>query len=131
MRVADVDRRGIRIASAKNAAYDLHLVRTLKQAELVHTETSEAAVALFRKDGLDAAAGVRNFLVAVARKDAGLRVIDDSYMVIGQAAGVPRARTNATRYLAQFIEEAKASGLVARALAASGITDVTVAPPAR
>src|SRR5712692_9687956 len=131
VRVADFDRAGVRIASALNAAYDLYLARTLKQAELVRAPTSEAAVELFTKRKLDAAAGVRNFLVAAARKDPGLRVIDDSYMVIGQAAGVPRSRANATRYLTQFVEEAKASGFVARALTQTGVTDVTVAPPAR
>lgn len=130
-RVAEFDRDGMRIASAKNAAYDLHLARTLVHAQRLATDTSEAAVERFRNEKLDAAAGVRNFLVACARKDPTVRVIEDSYMVIGQAAGVPKARSGAARYLAEFIEDAKASGFVARALAASGVTDVTVAPPAR
>jgi len=131
-RLDDFDHAGIRIAAGKGTAYDLYLARTLKNAERVQTDTSEAAVELFRKEQrMDAAAGVRNFLATAARKDPGLRVIDESYMVIGQASGVPKARANAARYLAGFIEEAKASGFVARALAASGVTDVTVAPPAR
>jgi polar amino acid transport system substrate-binding protein len=131
-RVDEFDRPGLRIASAKNAAYDLHLQRTLKHAQLLHADTSEAAVERFRKDRqVDAAAGVRNFLAVAARGDRDLRVIGDSYMVIGQASGVPKARANAARYLADFIEEAKASGFVARSLATSGVTDVTIAPPAR
>jgi polar amino acid transport system substrate-binding protein len=56
-------------------------------------------------------------------------VIAGSFMVIRQAAGVPRGRPAAVRYFADFIEEAKASGFVAGALRESGVADVTVAPP--
>ena len=56
-------------------------------------------------------------------------MIESSFMVIRQASGVPRGRPDAARYLADFIEEAKASGFVARALRESGVADVTVAPP--
>jgi polar amino acid transport system substrate-binding protein len=51
-------------------------------------------------------------------------------MVIRQAAGVPKGRTEGARYLAEFIEDVKRSGFVALALRNSGIDDVTVAPPA-
>ena len=89
---------------------------------------AKAAIDLFLAENLDAVGGVKNPLVAAAAKDPGLRVIDGNFMVIGQAAGVPRARENAVRYLHDFIEEMKRSGFVAKALAASGVTDATVAP---
>jgi polar amino acid transport system substrate-binding protein len=130
-RVEEFDQPGVRIAAGLNTAYDLYLTRELKQAQIVRASTSEAAVELFRKEKLDAAAGVRNYLVSVAREHPDLRVIGGSYMVIAQAAGVPKPRANAARYLAAFIEEAKASGFVAGELAASGVRDVTIAPPAR
>lgn len=129
--VADFDRKGVRIAAGLNTAYDLHLSRTLKNAELVRAPTSEAALKLFLGDrSIDACAGVRNFLEATARKDGSLRMIPDSYLVIGQAAGVPKARAEAARYLSTFIEEAKASGFVADALQRSG-AEASVAPAAR
>ena len=128
VRLEDFDRSGIRIAVGKNTAYDLYLARELKHAQRIQADTSEAAVQQFKSERMDAAAGVRNYLVAAAREDPSLRVIEESYMVIGQAAGVPKTRPNAARYLADFIEEAKASGFVARALAASGVKDVTIAP---
>jgi polar amino acid transport system substrate-binding protein len=74
---------------------------------------------------------VKNFLVTVAAKDPGLRVIDGNFMVIGQAAGVPNGRPAAAKYLHDFIEEMKASGFVARALQQSGVTDAAVAPAAK
>lgn len=55
-------------------------------------------------------------------------MIEGSFMMIRQAAGVPRGRPAAARYLTEFIEEAKTSGFVARALQESGVGDVSVAP---
>ncbi|HSN21994.1 MAG TPA: ABC transporter substrate-binding protein [Usitatibacter sp.] len=126
--IADVDREGIRVAVGDKTAYDLFLSRHLEHAKLVKAPTSKAAIALFLSGNLDAVAGVKNPLVAAAQRDPGLRVIEGNFMVIGQAAGVPRPRENAARYLSAFIEEAKKSGFVARALAASGVGDATVAP---
>jgi len=126
--VADADREGLRIAVGDKTAYDLFLTRTLKHAKLVRAPTSKAAIALFLSEKLDAVAGVKNPLVAAAAKDGELRVIEGNFMVIGQAAGVPRAREAAAAWLREFIDEAKSSGFVARALAASGVTDATVAP---
>lgn len=127
----ELDRDGVRIAVGDKTAYDLYLTRTLGHAKLVKAPTSAAAIDLFRKERLDAVAGVKNPLVLVARADPALRVIEGNFMVIGQAAGVPHARATAAKYLRDYIEEAKRTGLVARALQASGVSDATVAPPAK
>ena len=129
--IGDLDKPGTRISVGNGSAYDLYLTRTLKNAKLVKAPTSIGAIDVFREQRLDAAAGVKNPLVEAAAKDKGLRVIDGNFMVIGQASGVPRGRPAAARYLREFIEEMKASGFVAKSLAASGISDATVAPPAR
>jgi len=126
--IADLDRKATRIAVGDKTAYDLFLSRHLQHATLVKAPTSKAAIALFLSERLDAVAGVKNPLVAAAARDPALRVIEGNFMVIGQAAGVPRPRQNAARYLAHFIEESKKSGFVAAALRESGVTDATVAP---
>ncbi len=132
-RVEDFDRPGLKIAVGLKSAYDLHLSRVLKSAELVRYPTSQAAIDAFvaGQDGLGAAAGVRQPLALAARKDSRFRVIDGAYMSIDQAAGVPKSRPQAARYLHGFVEEMKASGFVARNLAESGNADATVAPAAR
>jgi polar amino acid transport system substrate-binding protein len=131
-RLEDFDRKGVRIAAGLNTAYDLYLTRALKNAELVRFQTSQAAIDAFVGDPkLDAAAGVKNALEVTAQRVPGLRVIDGNFMVIGQAVGVPRGRDAAARYLNDFVEEAKRTGFVAESLRKSGITDATVAPPAR
>jgi polar amino acid transport system substrate-binding protein len=126
-RIGDFDREGLRIAVGSKTAYDLYLSRTMKNAGLVRCASSLAAIDEFLSKHLDAVAGVKNPLVAAAAKNASLRVIEGNFMVIGQACGVPRGREAAARYLSAFIEEAKASGFVADALRASGVTDATVA----
>ena len=126
--VEDFARKGLRIAVGLKTAYDLFLTRTLKNPELVRTDTSAAAIDAFLAQQLDAAAGVRQHLALAAAKDPDLRVIEGEFMVIGQAAGVPRGRDAAAGYLAEFIEEMKHSGFVANALRESGQTDAEVAP---
>ncbi len=125
---ADVDREGKRIAVGLKTAYDLYLTREIRHATLVRSESSKASIAQFLADKLDVVAGVRQPLAAAAKEYPGHRVLAESFMVIRQASGVPKARTAALEYLAAFIIEAKKSGFVENALKESGITDVTVAP---
>jgi polar amino acid transport system substrate-binding protein len=129
---ADADRDGVRIAAGNKSAYDLFLSRTLTRAQIVRAPTALEAVDLFGKDKLEAVAGVRQALVDASAKLPGSRVLEDRFMVIAQAAGTPKGREAGAKYLSEFIEEAKASGLVAESLEKSGVADsVTIAPPAR
>ena len=129
--VEELDRPGVRIAVGAGAAYDLYLTRTLKQAELVRSDTSAGALTLFGAAGLDAAAGVRSSLVAHARSHAGLRVMEGRFMAIEQAVGTPRGRLDGARYLTALVEELKGNGFVTAALERNGQRDAAVAPPAR
>lgn len=130
-RIDDFDRKGVRIAAASKSAYDLYLTRNLKNAEIVRLPTSQAAIDEVIAGRIESTGGVKQTLLAAAAKDPNLRVIDGNFMTIGQASGVPKSRTNAARFLREFIEEAKTSGFVARALQNSGVRDATVAPPAK
>ena len=129
-KLEDFDRPGLKIAVGDKTAYDLFLTRHLKHATLVRYPTSQAAIDAYVAGQGDAAAGVKQALAANAKKTPGLRVIDGAYMTIGQAVGVPKGRAAAERYLHGFVEEMKASGFVAKALAATGNADATVAPAA-
>ncbi|MGG5823184.1 transporter substrate-binding domain-containing protein [Falsiroseomonas sp. HW251] len=129
--IEDFDRRGIRIAVGRGSAYDLFLTREIRQATLVRATTSPEAVEVFVRNGLEAAAGVKQPLVAYARANAGFRVIPGRFQVIEQAVGIPAARQAALPWLRGVVEDAKASSFVARALAASGQTEAEVAPQAR
>jgi polar amino acid transport system substrate-binding protein len=128
--IGDVDRAGIRIAVGKGSAYDLYLTRTIERAEIVRAPTGNEAIAMFERDGLEVAAGVKSPLLRYAQSRPDLRVMDGRFMAIEQAMGVPRGRALAVSYLRTMIEELKSSGFVADALARSGQRDALVAPAA-
>jgi polar amino acid transport system substrate-binding protein len=79
---------------------------------------------------VDVVAGVKQHLVANAQKLPGSRVLDGRFMAIQQALGIPTAREAGAEYLREFIEDVKASGFVAQAIAKAGIRGVSVASKA-
>jgi polar amino acid transport system substrate-binding protein len=126
--VEDVDRAGIKIAVAQGSAYDLYLTRAVRHAELVRLPDTAAAIDAFATRHLDALAGVRQPLEALAAAHPGWTVMPGRFMRIDQAMAMPTGRPAGLRALSAFVEEMKASGFVAKALAASGQTSATVAP---
>jgi len=128
--IEDVDRAGVRIAVGSGSAYDLYLTRTIEHAQIVRAPTGNEAIAMFERDGLEVAAGVKSPLLRLAASRPDLRVMEGRFMAIEQAMGVPKGRALAVAYLRTMIEELKASGFIAAALARSGQGDARVAPPA-
>ena len=129
---SDVDRPGIRVGVGLGSAYDLYLTRTLKNATIVRAKVGggQASIDLFYAEKLDAAAGVRQPLNAHAKTNPNVRVMEERFMEIAQAMGMPQGRPAAARYLRDFIEEMKKSGFVAAALKRSNQPVTAVAPPA-
>jgi len=129
--IGDVDRSGVRIAVGLGSAYDLYLTRTLKSATLVRAPVGggRAMIEMFVNDKLEAAAGVRQPLVAYASDHPEMRVMDGHFMEIQQAMGTPKGRMAGAAYLRNFVEEMKASGFVADAIKRSN-QSAAVAPPA-
>lgn len=127
----EVDQPQHRVTVGKGSAYDLFLTRELKHAQIVRAPTSPTVVQTFLDQNLEVAAGVKQQLEADAREAHGLRLLDERFMVIRQAMGVPKSRgAAAAQALHAFVEEAKASGFVAEALARHGIVGASVAPAA-
>jgi polar amino acid transport system substrate-binding protein len=126
----EVDRAGLRVAVGRGSAYDLFLTREIRAATLVRSATSARAIEDFVRDpSLDVVAGVGQPMRAFAAERPGYRVLPGRFMVIEQAVATPRGREAGLAFLREVVEEAKASGLVARALAESGQRDAEVAPP--
>jgi polar amino acid transport system substrate-binding protein len=122
---ADVDQPGIRIGVNKASAYDLFLSRSLKNATLVR---SEEGAALFIKEKLEAAGGVKQALQQFAKGRDDVRLLPERFMEIRQAMGTAKGRLAGAAYLRGFIEELKANGFVADALRRSNQPDAAVAP---
>ena len=127
----EVDRAGRTVAVGKGSAYDLFLTRELKAATIQRAPTSPEVVGTFIEQRADVAAGVKQQLEADARAIGGLRLLPGRFMVIQQAMGTPKSRGSvAAACLAAFVEEMKAGGFVAAALARHGIEGASAAPAA-
>jgi polar amino acid transport system substrate-binding protein len=128
--IADVDREGVRVAAPARANYELFLTRSLQRAKLVRAPGADAALDLLSAGQVEALAGLRQALIGAAAKLSGSRILDGQFMAVQQSMGVPNGRDAAAKYLRGFVEEAKASGLVARAIEKTGAAGVSVAPKA-
>jgi polar amino acid transport system substrate-binding protein len=128
--IADVDRPGVRIAVPEKSAYELYLSRNLKAAELVREKGADNAFKRFVADGLDALAGLKPRLVADQEQLPGSRLIEGRFTAVQQAVGTPRGRGAGADYLRAFVEEIKASGLVAQTIERNEVRGLTVAAAA-
>jgi len=128
--IADVDLPSVRVGVADKSAFRPFLARTLKNATLVTGPGNPTAFDLLRSGKVEVLAGLRHQLLEVAPKLPGSRVLDGRFLVVEQTLAIPKGRDAGAKYLREFIEEAKASGFIARFLAQSGHPNVPVSPPA-
>jgi polar amino acid transport system substrate-binding protein len=127
----DADQFGIRIGVARGDTSDLFLTRVLKQAELVRTDSIAAAVELLRSGAVNAVALNRPSLIVQSAALPGSRVLSDGFADIYSAMAVPKGHDGRLAYINEFIEEAKASGLVNRMIETLAMQGVRAAPAAK
>ena len=127
--VADVDRPGVRIAAVRNHASTIELSRQLKQAELVYAETPDQTFDLMRTGQAAVMASTRLALLDFADKPPGARVLADRYGANINRMVVPKGNADWLAYVGEFVENAKASGLVQKAIELGSTRGVTVAVP--
>ena len=128
--IADVDQAGVRIAVTGRSAYGLWLDRNIKNATLVRSDTLDSAYDQFVREKLDALAGLRPRLLSDVKKLPGARILDGQFTAVQQAIGTARQNAAGAAFLRSFVEEAKASGLVARLIARHKVVGLSVAAPA-
>lgn len=128
--IAEVDRPGVRIIAPDRSAYELYLSRTLQHAQLIRVPGGDKAFEQFVADKLDALAGLRPRLVTDQEAMPGSRILAGNFTAVQQAAGTPKGRPAGAAYLRTFIEDIKASGLVARTIEKNNVRGLTVAPAA-
>jgi polar amino acid transport system substrate-binding protein len=125
--MAEVDRKGVRIATAVNSAYDLYLTRNIKNATLVRANAIQGSYDAFVKDKLEVLSGLKPRLLDDVKTLPGSRILEGRFTVVQQSVGTPQGRPAAAGYLAEFAKEVKTSGFVAQAIARHKVRGVTVA----
>lgn len=129
--IDEVDRAGNRIAVSARSAYDLWLVRNIKNAELKQVAGLDASFDLFVNDKLEALAGLRPKLITDVEKLPGARILEGQFTAVQQAMGCTRGLEAGAAYLKEFVEEMKASGFVAASIEKHDTTGrLSVAAPA-
>jgi polar amino acid transport system substrate-binding protein len=128
--LGQVDRSNQTVIVGRGSAYDLYLSRTLENATIIHAPTSADVVDAFFDGNYDVAAGVTQQLEIDKRRHPELHILDQPFMTIRQAMGLPKTRgLEASSFLANFVEELKRSGFVSDAISKHRIDGATVAPP--
>jgi polar amino acid transport system substrate-binding protein len=126
--VDEVDRPGVRIAAMTRSAYGLWLARNIEHAALVHSHTHDLAYGHFVDKKLDALAGLKPQLLSDVDRLPGARILEGRFTAVQQAVGAAPCNEAAYAFLCAFIEEAKASGLIARLIERHRVRGLAVAP---
>ena len=125
---AELDAPGVRIAVSERTAYDLWLVRNIKQAHLVHAQGFDGAKAAFINEKCEALACLRPALLKDVQTIAGTRIVSGRFTAIQQAIGTHRRHAAAAEFLQRFSQHAISSGLVASLIEKHAVQGLSVAP---
>jgi polar amino acid transport system substrate-binding protein len=126
--VAEADQAGVRIAVTGKSVEDLVLSRMLQRAELLRVDTISAGFDALRAGNAGVFAAPRPTLLGFAARLPGSHVLEDHFHTVFHAMAVPKDEAGRLAYLSDFIEEAKSSGFVQRAVEHAGLRGVQVAP---
>ena len=126
--VGDADQPGVRIAVTRKSVEEIVLSRMLKQAELRSVDTIPAGFELLRAGNADALAVPRPAALQFSARLPGSRVLADRFHTTSGAMAVPKGQAGRLAYISEFVEQAKASGLVKSAIEHVGVHGVQVAP---
>ena len=126
--IAEVDKKGVRVAVSARSAYGLWLENNLKNATLIQVSGLDAAFNKFIEDKLDVLAGLRPGLLKDVEKVPGLKILDGKFTAVQQAVGTGKPNVAGAAYLADFVEKAKKSGLVASLIEKHKVKGLSVAP---
>ena len=128
--VADVDKAGMRVIGIANTTTIRAAGRTLKNTTIAPVPSVEEAVTALRQGKADAFALSRDSLPLCVAQIPGSRIVDGGFQQTGIAIAVGKGKPQALAYVSSFLEDAKKSGVVRRALDSAGFKDDPVAPPA-
>ena len=127
--MADADKPGTRIAVPRGDLVDVLLSKRLKQAELARADTVLGAFELLQTEKTDVCALPLPNLIQYSARLPSSRILDERFGVNRLGIVMPKGHGARLAYFSEFVESAKASGLVQRAIERAGLRGVQVAPP--
>jgi polar amino acid transport system substrate-binding protein len=128
--LADVDRPGIRVGVSQGGTSHRTLSREFKNATVVPAPTVKGAIEMLSLRKVDAFASNKAVLFEMSDQLPGSRVLDWRWGLEHLAIAIPKGRDQGMGYVRKFAEDAKAEGLVTRAVERAGLRG-TVKPEPR
>ena len=126
--VKDADAKGFGIGGVANTATFRAAKKATPSATHIDFAGVDAATAAMKEGRIEAIALSRESLSGLVGKIPGSRILDDAFLNSSTSVCVPKGKPAALAYVSEFIEEAKASGLVRKALDEMGLKSSQVAP---
>jgi polar amino acid transport system substrate-binding protein len=125
--VAEVDRPNVRVVGIANTTTIRAAGRSLKNTSISAVASVDEAMAMLQSGKADAFALSRDSLPPFVAQLPGSRIVEGGFQQTGIAIAVPKNRPNALAYVTAFMESAKISGVVRRALDRAGFANDPVA----
>jgi polar amino acid transport system substrate-binding protein len=126
--IDQVDKKGVKVVTSARSAYGLWLENNIKNAELIQIAGLDGAFNKFRDDKIDVLAGLRPGLLKDIEKMPGATILPGKFSAVQQAIGCNKPAAEGARYIAEFVENAKKSGLVASLIEKHKVKGLSVAP---
>ena len=126
--IDEVNRPGVRIVAISNTTTGRSARRTAPLASVEEVPSVDLMAEMARTGQGDAFALSHDSFVGMLPKLPGARVLAGQFQQTGISVAVPKGRPSALKLASQLLEDAKATGLVRRALDAAGFPDAAVAP---
>lgn len=125
----EVDAPGVRIAVPRNASADVFLSRTLKAAQLVRVDGDlDGGIALLRAGEADVYATGGGNVRVMAERMPEAKIVGAFNTVVFSVATRKGLSAAAQARLREWVNEAKAAGIVRKALDRAGAHDARLAP---
>ena len=117
----EVDRADMRVGVSESSTSEATLARALRNASMVRVASLKVAIGMLAAAELDAFASNKAILFGMSDELTGSRVLPGRYGVEHLAIGIPKGREVAMPFVTTFVSEAKARGVVARAVEHAGL----------
>jgi polar amino acid transport system substrate-binding protein len=127
-KIEDANTPGIRIGGVANTATFRAAQRNAPKATFVTVAGVDAALGAMNAGEIDCIALSREALSGLVSKIPDSRLLEGGFLNSSTAVAVPKCKPDALAYVSEFIEEAKANGLVRKALDAMNLQNSEVAP---
>jgi len=122
-----VDVASNRIAVQERSQPDRMLTSLIKRATIVRAPSNDATLEALKAGQANLIFSIKPNLYVLSQRLMGSRVLDGRVGIDPHAMAMPKGRDAARAYARQFIEQAKAEGVVAAAIQRVGLRGVAVA----